>query len=146
MKAAPPPPGLAGSRTRSPPIARHSSRETYRPESAAAVGGRIAAALEAGEQPIAVRVRDPGPAVADGQPHATPRLIDSDDGSDRRAATVLDRVVEERPEHLVELVRVGDGEPTTGSVVEVEVDVVDAERLPGLADARPERQRPRFVA
>ena len=51
---------------------------------------------------------------------------------DRRAAPVLDGVVEEGPQHLVELVGVGDRQPAIGIVVEPEGHL-GCERLPRAA-------------
>ena len=140
VKAAPPPPGTAGSRTRSPPIARHSSRETYSPSPLPPSAVGVARPARTG-----VNSRSRSVSATPGPPSA----IVSRSGRPRRRqrrsrvigvrAAVLDRVVEQRPEHLVELVGVGDGQPAAGPVVEVEGDVVDAERLPRLAD--PGRQR-----
>ena len=68
---------------------------------------------------------------------------------DRRAAPVLERVVEEGPQHLVELVGVGDRQPALGIVVELEGHL-GGERLPGSPgpggkahdlETRPQRAR-----
>ena len=123
-------PATGGSSTRSPPIARHSSRETYSPSpdpSSPDPSGRrshrrsAGAALEPAEQPLAIRLRDAAAPVGDGQPQLRDvRRRDDRDDLDRHwpALAVLDGVVEERPQHLVELVRVGDGQPAVGAVVE----------------------------
>ena len=55
-----------------------------------------------------------------------------------RAVPVLDRVVEEGPQHLVELVAIGDGEPVGGVVDERDRPVRGGQRVPGPLDPRPD--------
>ena len=57
---------------------------------------------------------------------------------DRLVASVLDRVVEEGPQDLVELIGVGDRQPAAGPVFERELDALRPERLPGPTHARGE--------
>ena len=58
----------------------------------------------------------------------------------RGATAVLHGVVEQRPEDLVDLVRVGHGEPAAGLVDQLEGDVARPQRLPRPPDARRERE------
>ena len=60
-----PRPSTGGSRTRSPSIARHSSRDTYRPSPLPSPVGRSRAALEPAEQPVAVVLVDARAVVLD---------------------------------------------------------------------------------
>ncbi len=79
------------------------------------------------------RVIEAGALVRDGRPQAREAPASAPISTWTVALAVLDRVVEQRPEDLVELVAVGDGQPVRGLVVEVERPVGHAERVPGAA-------------
>ena len=124
------------------------------PEAAALVG-----------RPRRRRARSAGTAARD-RPRATPRAVVGDGdaevaglGVDRRSSTSIarpaavdDRVVEERPQHLVELVAVGEREPAGRAVLERERHVrrrpapptSAARARPGEHDLDPGPQRARL--
>ncbi len=108
-------------------------------ETAALVGRPLGAAHEPTEQPQSILLGDAWTAVGQGHAQARRRAVRGDPDRDRRAPAVLHGVVEQRPEDLVELIRIGDREPAGGPVLQAEGDFGRAERLPGLPD--PSRQR-----
>ena len=99
--------------------------------------GRVGASLVAPEQAVAVvvLVGDAGAVVRDGDRHQLGPGIDRDGRLDGRAPAVVDGVVEDRPQHLVQLVRVREREPAGGAVVQREGHVRRAQGLPGPPDA-----------
>src|SRR5215213_9060845 len=98
--------------------------------------GARRASLVALEDAVAVFRADPRAFVRD-RDHELARLRPRRHGGvNRRSAAVPRAVVEQRPEDLVELVRVCDRKPTVGVVAEVEGDVGGAERVPGATNPR----------
>ena len=78
--------------------------------------------------------------VGDGGGDVTGLRVDGDRDVDRGPSAVDHRVVEQRPQDLVELVGVREGEPARRAVLDGEWDVGDAERLPRPANAGPGRE------
>ena len=133
-------PGSTGSSTRSPPIPRMRARDTYSPSPLPLPLVRPAAPRS--NRPNSQARSDssspwPWSAIV---VHRRPRLGVGADRDVDRAPAVLDGVVEQRPEHLVELVAVGDGEPVRSLVAERQRPVPDRERVPGALDPRRDRQ------
>ena len=113
-------PGWVGSRRRSPPIARHSSRETYRPRPLPSSGRSSVPRTNRPKSRRGPPRRRPGPLVGDRQPERGGGRVHGDRRPTGDRAAVLDGVVEQRPQDLVELVGVGDGEPALGVVRQLE--------------------------
>src|SRR5450759_4093253 len=95
---------------------------------------------EAGENSLSVCRRNPRAVVGDGE-------VESAGGLVRRyldldlafAAAVLQGVVQERPQDLVQLVRIPHGQPSAGQVSQLKVHRGGVECLPGATNSQPQR-------
>ena len=118
-------------------------------QAGALAGGAAGAALEATEQALAVLVGDAGAVVSDGDQEVLGLGLEGNHGVDRRPTAVAHRVVQQRPQDLVELVGVAQGQPALGAVLQGERHVGGTQRLPRAANPwhgrehlQPRAQRP----